>query len=407
MLRHKFNNRGVALIFVLGTIAVISVIAIEMAQKVQMTKMMVVQRRDSTKAYELAKAGFRWSVFRLQLDQVLDQVPVIPGTNYGGKKDDMSEVQWTFPLQYPFPITNAAGKLDTEASALQGANGDGTFASSITDESSKINLNDVGSSTIQSVPKWSGAASVLVNLLSSPRFAKFYNNDSDAKILDIPHAIDDWTDFDNQVNYVHGGDENSEYKTDNAKYKIKNGPLYTIDEFKLLAPVTNPLFQELKPFITVYPFNAKLPRVATQPITPLGKININTAPVEVIAALFSQTGMSSNRARLECAQSFAKMRATVAFRSVKQGGTEPNFWTFLQKACGVSGSTGTTGTTTGTASTATSNNFIDSSVLDILDVSSTVFRIEASGYVGDIEKRIEAVVLRSSSKPIVLYWKVY
>ncbi len=396
------KNHGIALIFVLGTITVISIIAIEMAQRTQMSKMMVVQRRDSVKAMELAKAAFRWSMFRLQLDQTLDQVPAIPGTNYGGKKDDMSEVQWTFPLSYPFPTLSGLGEVqnqesesDTSSLSTTDTSEDGTFASTITDESSKINLNDVGSSTIQSGTKWSGAASVLVNLLASPRFSLFFNSKSNENILDIPRAIDDWTDYDNQVNYIRGGDENTEYKVDPDLYDVKNGPLYTLNEFKLLAPVKDKLFQEIKPFVTVYPFNAKLPRVSSQPVTSLGKININTAPLELIAAVFSQTGVPSNRARLECAQNFAKMRATVAFRSITKGQTEPNFWSFLEKACGAP------------TDPNAANSFIETSVLAILDVRSDVFRIEASGFSGDIEKRIEAVVLRSTDKPKVLYWKVY
>lgn len=392
MALNKRNNKGMALMFVLGTAAIISVIAIEMSQNVQTAKMMVVQHRDSAKAVELAKAAFRWSMFRLQMDTMLDQVPVIPGTNYGGKKDDLSEIQWTFPLTYPFPIATVApegGEAPPPPSSE-----DGTFSSSITDESSRINLNDVGSSTIQTGTRWSGAASVLVNLLASPRFSLFFKTTSNKNILDIPRAIDDWTDFDNQVNYVRGGDENSEYKIEGANYKVKNGPLYTLDEIKLLAPMNEKLFNELKPFVTVYPFNAKLPRLSTQPITPLGKININTAPIELIAALFSQSAIASNRGRLECAQNFAKMRAIAAFRSVKQGGTEPNFMTYLQKTCGATGAD-------------SSKSFIEPQVLDILDVRSDIFRIEASGFSGDIEKKIVAIVLRSSDKPKVLYWKVY
>lgn len=395
------RNKGMALLFVLGTVAIISVIAIEMSQRVQTAKQMVVQRRDSTKAMELAKAAFRWSLFRLQMDMILDQVPPIPGTNYGGKKDDLSEIQWTFPLTYPFPIATVKPEGEEIPNTPANTGEDGTFSCTITDESSKINLNDVGSSTIQTGTKWSGAASVLVNLLASPRFAPYFKTTSNKNILDLPRAIDDWTDFDNQVNYVRGGDENTEYKIDNVNYKIKNGPFYTVDEIKMLAPMNADLYAELKPFVTVYPFNAKLPRVSSQPINPLGKINVNTAPIELIASLFSQSAISSNRGRLECAQNFAKVRAVTAFRSIKSGGTEPNFYNYLQRSCGAQESSDSSGSAAG------SKSFIEQSVLDILDVRSDVFRIEASGFSGDIEKRIVAVVLRSSDKPKVLYWKVY
>jgi general secretion pathway protein K len=389
------KNSGIALIFVLGTVAIISIIAIEMGQKVQMAKMMVVERRDSVKALELAKAAYRWSLFRLQMDTTLDQVPAIPGTNYGGKKDDLSEIQWTFPLTYPFPVTSILGTPAGEDPATPSDPGEnGTFASTITDESSRINMNDVGSSTIQTGTRWSGAASVLVNLLASPRFQMFFSASSNKTILDIPRAIDDWVDADTQVNYLRGGDENTEYKIEGANYKVKNAKMFTIDEMRMLAPMNYKLYEELKPFVTVYPFDSRLPRVSASPVVPLGKININTAPIEIIAAIFSQTAMTSNRARLECAQLFAKMRAVAAFRSVKQGGTEPNLFTFLQSNCG--------GGTPENVKT-----FIESEVLGILDVRSDVFRIEASGFAGDIEKKIEAVVLRSGDKPKVLYWKVY
>jgi type II secretory pathway component PulK len=390
------KNSGIALIFVLGTVAIISVIAIEMAQKVQMAKMMVVERRDSVKALELAKAAYRWSLFRLQMDKTLDKVPAIPGTNYGGPKDDFSEIQWNFPLTYPFPVTSIlTGTTDDQPQSTPSDPGEnGTFASTITDESAKLNINDVGSSTIQSGTRWSGAASILVNLLASPRFQLFFSASSNKNILDIPRAIDDWTDSDTQVNYLRGGDENTEYKTENITFNVKNGKMYTVDEVRMLEPMNYKLFEELKPFITVYPFDAKLPRISASPVVPLGKLNINTAPVELIAAIFSQTAMTSNRARLDCAQLFAKMRAVAAFRSVKSGGTEPNLMTFLQSNCG--------GGTPENVKT-----FIDSEVLGILDVRSDVFRIEASGFAGDIEKKIEAVVLRSGDKPKVLYWKVY
>jgi type II secretory pathway component PulK len=393
MMKRFFKRKsGIALIFVLGTVVIISVLGIEMTQRTQISKMMVVERRDSVKALELAKAGFRWSMFRIQMDQIMDKVPVIPGTNYGGKKDDLSEIQWTFPLAYPFPVPSLPVEGE-EAPAAPPIPEDGTFSSQITDESSKINLNDVFSSTLQSTLKWTGTASILVNLLASPRFSLYYNNKTNQNILDLARAVDDWTDNDNQVNYVHGGDENAEYAVENGTYKVKNGPFYTLEEIRLLKPMSDKLYKELEPFVTVYPFNAKIPRISTQLINPLGKLNINTAPIETLAAIFSQAALPNNRARLECAQNMAKARAIAAFRGIKKGGTEPSLMTFLQTSCGAP---------------AGENSFIETQVLDTLDVKSDVFRIQASGFSGNIEKKIEAVVLRSATeKPKVLYWKVY
>ncbi|MEZ4845885.1 MAG: hypothetical protein R2877_02650 [Bdellovibrionota bacterium] len=126
----------------------------------------------------------------------------------------------------------------------------------------------------------------------------------------------------------------------------------------------------------------------------VGKINIKYRAGGNPRRDFRPIGHDQQSCSFGMRPALAKMRGVAAFRSVKQGSTEPNLFTFLQSNCGG-----------GTPENVKS--FIDSEVLGILDVRSDVFRIEASGFAGDIEKKIEAVVLRSGDKPKVLYWKVY
>lgn len=399
MIWPKHRRRGIALLMVLGALAIIAVIGIELTQRSQMAKQSIIGRRDSAKATELAKAAVRWSIFRIQLDQQLDNIPPIPGTNYGGKKDDLSEVQWTFPLTYPFPVAMSAeqeGDLKDVLSSEQVASADslgGSFVTSITDLSAKINLNDVAIGGPQGNKVESGTSKVLRYLLSSPRFKKYFQYDAAQNILQIIHNIDDWTDSDTQVNHLGGGDESQEYPIEGSAYGIKNGKFFTLDEAKMISKMTSELFHELKPFITVYPFDATLPKVSTEVPKPKGKININTAPVETLAALFNPDALSSNRERLTCAQKIGQARASIAFRSTKSGGSEPNFYTFLEQQCGAQKSD-------------EKPYFIERQVLDILSVSSDLFEVEALGISGNIEKTISAIVLRSDKGYNILYWNM-
>ncbi|MFH1261931.1 MAG: hypothetical protein V1495_00575 [Pseudomonadota bacterium] len=384
----KNNAKGsIALVLVLITVTLITALVVEITYRSQVSASVVVNRRESAKAYELARAAINWSVFRLQLDSALDQIPVIPGTNYGGKKDDLLEVQWAIPIPYPF----APGKT-TKADAASPSDLGGSFVSVLSDESARINLNDVGSGGPQGNVKWSGTAEILENLLLSPRFKAYFKGRDHREVL---WGIDDWTDADSIVNHIGGGIEDAEYQIEGMKYHVKNAPFYTLTELHYLKPMTDDLYRELAPFVTVYPFDARLPRYNISPVNPLGKINVNTASLELIASLFNRDTMPDWRERLDCAQKFVKARESMAFRSVR--GEEPSFLTFLGRACRVE--TGQSGETP----------ILTPSVERVLSptCASDTFSVEANGLVGVTDKAIRAVLYRKDSSKIkILYWKV-
>lgn len=389
---HHSTRGSIALVMVLFIVAMITTIVLEIMFRSQVSATVVANRKDGEKAYELARAAIRWSIFRLQLDSALDKIPVIPQTNYGGQKDDLSEFQWAVPISYPFATESIAAGLsgakepakpDAKASALASDIG-GSFVSVLEDESSKINLNDVGSGGPSGNMRWSGASEVLENLLMSFRFKRWLG---EGKHRDLLYAIDDWVDADDQVNHLSGGMEDAEYQTQDRDLHVKNSPFYSVEEVRLLKPMTEEIYRELKPFITVYPFEARLPRVNTQPVNQLGRINVNTAPMEIIAALFSRQAMPEERARLLCAQEIVKYRQNVVFRSPH--GIEPSFVPLAQKLCGVA------------------QKLFSPSVEPILQVRSDVFMAEGTGVVEDVEKTIRAVIARyDPQKPRILYWKV-
>ncbi len=404
-LRSNPASGSVALVLVLITLAIISTVVIEIMYRSQVAAMVVTNRRDSEKAYQLARAAVRWSMFRLQLDKALDSIPVIPGTNYGGRKDDLLEFQWAVPLPYPFSPAAVAAAMGNEAQVTKDTQTSsektqeaqqmealgGSFLSVIHDESAKINLNDVGSGGF-GTRTWSGAAEILENLLLSPRFKGYFRNTDHRNVL---WAIDDWTDMDSEVNHLGGGVEDVEYQTEDKNLHVKDGPFYSLEEVRLLKPMTDDLFRELKPFITVYPFDARYPRGSGQPITPASKLNVNTAPLEIIAALFSREVFPGDQDRLTCAQELVTFRKTVVFRSALTGGTAPSFMDTATQLCKVSTGQGT-------------SDLIHPAVRNILSVSSETFSVEATGNVEDAQRTILTVMSRqdSSKQPKLLYWKV-
>ncbi|MEZ4819764.1 MAG: hypothetical protein R3A45_07680 [Bdellovibrionota bacterium] len=206
MLTNKNQSRrGIALLFVMGALMIITVISIELTQRSQIAKQSVLGRRDAVKALELAKAAFRWSTFRLQLDTQLDGIPVIPGTNFGGKKDDFSEMQWNFPLTYPFPVSLTANQIDDlETEQVASAESlEGSFVTSIkktpvlkSTSTMSVMVALLGKKLYQAPPKYCYICCLRLV------FKNIINTDSNQKSTRSSILIDDWTDVDTQINHL-------------------------------------------------------------------------------------------------------------------------------------------------------------------------------------------------------------
>ncbi|HLG20187.1 MAG TPA: type II secretion system minor pseudopilin GspK [Bdellovibrionota bacterium] len=385
------DRRGVALLMVLTAIAIITAVVVEVTYTSQLSATIVTNHRDGQKAVELARAALRWSIFRIQLDNALDQVPAVANTNYGGRKDDLSEVQWAFPISYPFPTAAlAAAGSPQEGSAIPTAQNletpDGSFVTVLSDESGKINLNDVGRGGPPGQQQPSAAMEILENLLLSDRFRIYFKGKDHRTLL---WAIEDWIDSDSEINHLGGGIEDAEYQTVNHDHHVKNGPFYSVMEIRELAPMNDKLYRELLPFVTVYPFDARLPRISAAPVTAIGKINVNTAPLEVIAALFNREVFPEQQQRLECAQQVVKYRKNVVFRSI------PDLMKFLEQSCG------------GAPAGQGAPSILSSRVQLYVNVRTDTFSTEATGLAGNVQKTIRAVISRQNpTQPKILYWKV-
>jgi type II secretory pathway component PulK len=85
---------------------------------------------------------------------------------------------------------------------------------------------------------------------------------------EIAACIIDWRDADDVE--LEGGAEKEHYSSLDRPYKCKNAPFTVPEELRLVKGVTGDVFEKMKGFVTVYGD---------------GKVNVNTAPREVLVAL--------------------------------------------------------------------------------------------------------------------------
>jgi len=218
------NEKGFALVLTLVVTALMVAVTTELIHQVYVDTALSRGFRDGQQASLLAESGITGGLKYLQITLAGQQYS-LPGTPL--KQDDETgsiEITWT-------------------------------------EESGKINLND------------------LVNSDGTP------NADTEKKLkrlgkqLNIPdtvwNALIDWLDADDLL-AGSGGAETSYYKTLKQPYSARNGKLATLTELSLVRGFKPEIVAKLQPFVTVYPMQAGIART---------KVNINAAPKEVIIAL--------------------------------------------------------------------------------------------------------------------------
>lgn len=358
------RRRGFALITVLISIAILTAVVVEMQYSASLNAEITMHARDRIKAYYLAESGLLLSQLRLQADTQMDRLMGM------GEIDHLDESIWAVPLVLPMPKSMIDAEVEKGKISrlladqlLKVQDLGGTISAEITDESGKINLNDLRTYTNRTT---NYTYKVLLALLSQEEFAPFFERQNREEFI---YNLVDWIDEDNIQTAFGGGMEDSWYQNKNLKGGAKNLPFFTVAEMKMVREVDPKLYLKLIPYVTVYPYNIRLIRQES------GRINVNTAPKQVLAALLSMDAQEPKKT-LALAQIILEYRAkTGPFKS----GTD--FAERLEKDLAV-----------------------PPTALDMRNASqklagsSDLFRISASGLVGNSETAIEAVVQRNRAQ---------
>ena len=318
MTRRLENEKGIALLVTLLILVLVVALANEVFRIGARSAQTGAYGRDSIRCILLAEAGTGAARIALRQDARSNQY------------DTLDEI-WS---RAALPITL----------------GDGEVLVSVEDEERKIDLNRL------MLPNG--------NAPDERRLAVFQ------RLLDIlgidrsvADAVIDW--LDNDENPRVGGAESSYYLALPMPYKAKNDLFDTIGELRLVRGVTPGIYEKLRPFVTV---------------SSSGKVNLNTAPKEVLMSLSAGTDMAGFGAiDSKSADEIIAYRTDHPFTDVSQlGNVSPFLGDLISRTL----------------------------IRNIVGVQSTYFHVRSSGNVGGTVRTIDAIGIRVQNEIQWRFWRI-
>ena len=303
MPKNKPSERGLALIITLLITAILVTVIIEIVSAVHLHMFMTGSFKDGQRAAILAEGGVELAA--------------------------SSIAELTKDKNYTFITPEDAGRVIPE--------GEGILNLRVEDEQAKFPVNLIVYANGETNAENYAAYARLLNILKLKE--------------ELADTLADWIDINDEPR-SKGAETHDFYGTLSSPYTAKNGPLDSINEVLLVKGYTPEVSAALFPFITVYTD---------------GRININTAPKEVIMALSADiTGEMAQRVidyrEKEPFTDTADIRRVVGFETIGFG---------LQGR---------------------------------ITVKSGVFRIFSRGSIGETVRDVEAVVDLKSGRKID-YWR--
>lgn len=219
----------------------------------------------------------------------------------------------------------------------------GSLQISISEESAKLDFNSIVFPNGTLNEDYYGIAERLLARLKLP--------------VDLGDAVADWIDSDDSTRA--GGAESPFYQALTPSYAAKGAPLETYEELRMVSGFNEAILRKLHPYVTVYSESRG---------APYSKVNINTAPEELLATLDEQ--MTDDLAG-----------RIIAYRTQTPIKTPSE----LTQIAGMES--------------------VGIAVQGKISVKGTVFRIQSRAQVKDTVRFIEAVVRVAGSNSTVLYWR--
>jgi general secretion pathway protein K len=314
------GERGVALVLALAVIALLVSLVVDFSYTMMVDLTLAANLRDGQKAFYAARSGVELAKHLLQQDD-----PAF----------DSLDEDWALLPEHP---------------GFLAADDEGRFKVTIEDEAAKIPLNKL----------ITGDTDKKVDLVVRAQIERLFDLlELDPELID---PIIDWLDPDN--NPQPFGAEDAYYQSLPAPYPCKNGPLDALEELLLVKGMTKEILygteekKGLIHFLTLYSD---------------GKVNINTASVEVLQSL-------SDKIDSVTAQALIDYRQKNPFQEIKYDDIKSLPGMTLE---------------------------IFNDLKDQCAVQSSSFSLRAEGQVREIKKVIYAVLKREEKKGIQpIFWRV-
>lgn len=318
MRRRRSDNAGVALLVTLLVLVLIVILAMEIFRAGARAAQTGAYGRDSIRGTLLAEAGL--AAARIALRETAKDY------NY-----ETLDQLWSRPVP-PIEL------------------GDGTILVTVEDEERKINLNKL----------------VLPNGIApdEQRLAVFRKLLAVLEIdPSLADAVVDWLDVDDTPRV--GGAESSYYLSLPFPYRAKNDLFDTLDELRLVRGMTAERFEKIKPFAT---------------LLSSGKVNLNTAPKEVLMALSAgQDAADAGEIGAAAADQIIEYRKDNPFKNAGD---------------------------IGKVSPALKDLYTKTRFPDLVDVRATAFHVRSTGDISGTSRTIHATGTRAGNDIQWRYWRL-
>lgn len=261
------NQKGVALLLAMFTVMMITYIVMEIIYDTSVEYAVNSQAVSRLKAYYAARSGLQISLLRIK---IYNKIQAQYGSQIPADKLKALDMLWQMPFSWPIQPPAELNGVDKDllADKMKESSMDATYFAQITDEGSKIDLNDLLS---PAKPIRDMTKKLLVQVFENLRQndEEWARAHEDLRGEEIVNNIIDWIDPDQAS--LNGGDERQGYSQLKSETPLPpNRAFRTVDELRLVAGINDEIYNLLKDRVTVYGMRA---------------INPNHASAEVLKAL--------------------------------------------------------------------------------------------------------------------------
>ncbi len=233
---NPLAQKGAISIIALWILAILAILATGFAYRMSLELKLSGYQLERLKATYLARAGINRAIYELERDTTLNCDALNePWSNNPEAFREVLVGDGTYTVSYPWTESKKKDRYG------------------LIDEERRININQASPHR-----ELKRLFSLIAEGISSPI-------DAD----ELAACVKDWRDPDSTESEPNGAEE-TYYQSLENPYHCKNGSFQTIEELLLVKGVTPEIFSNLQDLITVYGD---------------GKVNINTAPGEVLEAL--------------------------------------------------------------------------------------------------------------------------
>lgn len=276
--RPSRRERGAALLLVLLVVAIVTVMATELAYDTRVSLQIAANARDELRASHQARGAVALSRLVLHFQQRLDQAGGAAGSVLAGLQGGAgaaglpaAATQGTFSVRLwdavPVDDTFIAMLLGFSPAGREGARAsgpvDGGFQATIEDEERKVNVAQLAGLSTVAAPQLQR----LLLAVRDPQYDLLFDREDEfgnrLSRRDVAVALRDWVDEDATTStlganpmspFENGfGDENQYYDRGEDRYRAKNARYDSLDELYLIAGIGDAFMGAFGDQLTVYP----------------------------------------------------------------------------------------------------------------------------------------------------------